>query len=310
MKNVNWLKKRKIGVLFGGRSSERSISLLSGKAVLAALKRKGFDAVGIDAGNDIARVLKKKRINFAYIVLHGPWGEDGTVQGMLEMMGIPYTGSKVLSSALCMNKVYTKYVLERFGIASAPWIVCRKRSLKTDVSAAVKKFGGRTVVVKPADQGSAYGVSVVRKKSGIASALRKAFAFGPEAIVERYIPGKEVTCGVLGGRALPVVEIVPRNEFYDFESKYKKGMSDHMIPPRIPKAAVKKVKEAAVRSFAALGCRAVARIDIIVDRSGKPWVLEANTIPGMTETSLLPDEARAVGMSFDDLVVKIMQYSV
>ena len=298
-----WLKDKKIGVLYGGRSAEREISLLSGRAVLKALKNLKLNAVGIDAGLDLPFKLKSNKIDFAYNILHGPWGEDGTVQGMLEMMDIPYSGCGVLSSALAMDKDFSKRIFKASGIPTPAWLV----AVKDGRTPNIRRF---PVVVKPLAQGSAIGVSIAENKKQLASALKKAFKLGGRAIIEQYISGVEITVGVLGGKALPAVEIVPDNKFYDFEAKYKKGKSKHIIPPRLPEADVRRAQVTAVKAFNALGCRAVSRIDIIIDKKGSPWVLEANTNPGMTETSLLPDEARAAGMSFSQLILEIIRFSL
>jgi D-alanine-D-alanine ligase len=298
-----WLKDRKIGVLYGGRSAEREISILSGRAVLTALKKLKFRAVGIDAATNLPFKLKSNKIDFVYNALHGPWGEDGTVQGLLEIMGIPYSGCGVLSSALAMNKVFSKRMFKASGVPTPEWQTVVKNS-------AAPKITRFPVVVKPAAQGSAIGVTIAENKKELPAAYRKAFRFDKTAVVERYITGTEITVGILGGKILPAVEIVPDNKFYDFEAKYKKGKSKHIIPPRLPAAVIKKAQSAALKAFNALGCRAVSRVDIIVDAEGRPWVLEVNTIPGMTETSLLPDAARAAGMSFDKLLLEIIKYSL
>jgi len=298
-----WLKGKRIGVLYGGRSAEREISLLSGRAVLKALKKLKFNATGIDAGPDLPFKLKSKKIDFVYNVLHGPWGEDGTVQGMLDVMGIPYSGCGVLASALAMDKAFSKKIFEASGIPTPSWQTAYRGGKPPRIS----RF---PAVVKPAAQGSAIGVSIAGNRAELASALKKAFRLGDSVVVEDYVAGTELTVGVLGGRALPAVEIVPDNKFYDFEAKYKKGKSRHIIPPRLPAAVVKNAQELAVRTFNALGCRAVSRVDIIIDKKGLPWVLEVNTIPGMTETSLLPDEARAAGLSFGGLILEIIRYSL
>jgi len=298
-----WLKNKKIGVLYGGRSAEREISLLSGRAVLKALKELKFNVVGIDADTDLPSKLQSHKIDFVYNVLHGPFGEDGTVQGMLEVMGIPYSGCGVLSSALAMDKVFSKRVFEASGIPTPAWQVVLKGGKPA------KPFAF-PVVVKPVSQGSAIGISIAENKAQLSTALRKAFKFGNTALVERYISGTEITVGILGDKPLPAVEIVPDNKFYDFEAKYKKGKSKHIIPPRLPLPVMRKAQETAFNAFKALGCRAVSRVDIIVDKKGAPWVLEVNTNPGMTETSLLPDEARAAGMSFSGLILEVIRHSL
>lgn len=299
----DWLKNKKIGVLYGGRSAEREISLLSGRAVLKALKSLKLNAVGIDAGKDLPFKLRSQKIDFVYNALHGPWGEDGTVQGMLETLGIPYTGCGVLSSALAMDKIFSKKIFHASNIPTPFW-------QEATENARLPKVRRFPVVVKPTAQGSAIGVSIVENNNQLASALKKAFHLGRSVLIEQYIAGTEITVGVLGNKALPAVEIVPDNKFYDFEAKYKKGKSKHLIPPRLPSAVVRRAQETAVRAFNALGCRAVSRVDIIIDKKGLPWVLEVNTIPGMTETSLLPDEARAAGMDFNGLVLEIIRYSL
>ena len=298
----SWLKNKRIGVLYGGRSAERPISLLSGKAVLAALKELGVNAVGIDAGPDLAFDLKKNKIDFAYIALHGPWGEDGTVQGLLEIMGIPYSGCGVLSSALSMNKIYSKRIFDSAGIPTPRWTVLGPEGAKT-----LPRF---PCFVKPSTQGSAIGVSRVTGKSSFKIAVKKAFEFDDRILVEKLISGTEITVGVLGRTALPVIEIVPANKFYDYESKYKPGFSRHLIPARTSGSASAGAQKLALAVFDALGCKAVARIDMIIDKKGNHWVLEANTVPGMTETSLLPDAARAAGLSFGDLILEIIRFSV
>jgi D-alanine-D-alanine ligase len=297
-----WLKGKRIGVLYGGRSTERDISLASGNAVLAALRAAGADAVGIDAGPDLAAQLVRRKIDFAYIALHGPGGEDGTVQGMLEVMGIPYTGCGVLASALSMDKVATKRMLDAAGLPTPRWHVLEKQDPLPRL-----RF---PVVVKPSTQGSAIGVSIVRKQAELAPALRTAFRLDRQVLIEEYVAGTEITVGILGETPLPVIEIVPKNEFYDFQSKYTTGCAQHLIPPRLPRTVIRAVQALGLKVFRAVNGRALARIDMIVDRRRRPWVLEVNTIPGMTETSLLPDAARAAGLDFTGLVLKIIELSL
>jgi D-alanine-D-alanine ligase len=303
MNIAHWLKKNRIGVLFGGRSAEREISIASGKAVLAALKKAGAHAVGIDAKENLPQQLLKQKIDFAYIALHGPMGEDGTVQGLLEVMGIPYAGCGVLSSALSMNKVFTKRILDAAGLPTPRWGLANKGNIRYTIS----RF---PVVVKPATQGSAIGVSIVRKKQDLPKALSDAFALDTTVLLEEYIAGTEITAGVLGDQPLPVIEIVPSSSFYDFTSKYTPGRSQHLIPPRLPNKTIRRIQQLALDTFRALDCRAMARIDMIVDKKQQPWILEANTIPGMTETSLFPDAAAAAGLDFTALVLKIIECSL
>lgn len=299
----NWLKNKKIGVLYGGMSAEREISIVSGKAVLKALRDSGINAAGIDVGRDAAFQIRKNKIDFAYIALHGPWGEDGTIQGMLEIMGVPYSGSGVLANAAAMNKIFSKRIFLAEGLPTPRWQVVRKNN----------KFNLELefpVVVKPSTQGSAIGVSIVNEKKDMAKALNAAFKYDLEILIEEYIKGTEITVGVLGNKVLPAIEIVPANKFYDFESKYKPGKSKHIIPPRLSSSVVRNAQELALRAFRALCCKAVSRVDIIVSEKNIPQILEINTIPGMTETSLLPDAARASGINFSELVFKIIEYSI
>jgi D-alanine--D-alanine ligase len=297
------MKNKKIGVLYGGTSSERNISLKSGKAVFNALKRLKFKAVAIDVDKNVAEKIKKEKIDFAFIALHGPVGEDGTIQGMLEVMGVPYTGCGVFASSASMDKAVSKKMFKNAGILTPDWFILKK----FEIIPEIKKY---PVVVKPLNQGSAIGVSIVKKHSEFAPAVKKAFSYGEEVLVEQFVKGKEITAGVLDGEALPVVEIVPKGKFYDYKSKYSKGCSKHIIPARISKNSYVQAQYNAEKVYGEFKCRAVCRVDMIVDGGGKVWVLENNTVPGMTETSLLPDEAKAAGIDFDVLVLKIIESSL
>jgi D-alanine-D-alanine ligase len=295
-------KKKRIGVLMGGESAEAAISLKSGASVLNALGERGFKlAEKIEAKGDLAGKLRRKKIEVAFIVLHGSPGEDGTVQGLLENMGIPYTGSGVLSSALCINKVVTKEVLHYHGILTPPYRVLNPGSGPP---------GGLKLpfVVKPPTEGSALGVTIVRKKGEFKSAMRKAGKFSKDVLVESYIEGRELTVGVMEtGKALAVVEIRPAEDFYDFKAKYKsKGKTEYIVPAPLKAAEVKKVKTAALKTYKAMRCRGVARIDMIFSTEGAPYVIEVNTIPGMTEVSLLPMAAEEAGISYGALCEKIL----
>jgi len=301
--NIEKFKNKKIGVLYGGTSSEREISLKSGAAVLKALKNLRLNVCGIDVDKNIAQKIKKENIDIAFIILHGKYGEDGTIQGLLEMMHVPYTGCGVLASAACMDKNISKILFKSAGLLTPDWFVIKKHEPMPEKI----KY---PVVVKPSKQGSAIGVSIVKSKKNFAKAVKEAFKYDDEIIVEQFIKGKEITVGVLQGEALPIVEIVPKGKFYDFKSKYQKGGSRHIIPARLNGKAYKTAQNAAVEVFKLFNCRGACRADMIVDKSEKVWVLENNTIPGMTETSLLPDEARAVGMSFEELVLKILETAI
>ena len=298
------LLSKRIGVLMGGRSSEREVSLKSGKAVAGALKRKGFDVVEIDVGDDLFERLKG--IDVAFVVLHGKPGEDGVVQGILEFMGIPYTGAGVLGSALGMNKLVTKKVLEFHGVRTPPFKVLRRdgKALPGEDTLSGLDF---PVVVKPVEEGSTIGVSVVYDKGEFDEAVNRAFEYGDEVLVEKFIAGRELTVGVVNELVLPVIEIRPRKGFYDYESKYTKGLTEYLVPAPIDEEIAEKAKEWALITHRALYQRGVSRTDFRMDESGNLYVLEVNSIPGMTETSLLPKAAKVAGLDFDDLVVEILK---
>lgn len=300
MKNYR-IENLRIGVLAGGTSSEREISLLSGRAVRKALDELGFKNIFIDVDRDIAFKLRRAKIDLAFLALHGPGGEDGTIQGLLEIMGIPYTGSGVLASAVGMDKIFTKQILVANGIKTPKFKILEVGTVREPPLRL-------PFVVKPSRQGSAVGISIVFKKSEIEDALELAFSYDEKVLVEEYISGKEITVGILGDNALPVVEIVPENKFYDFESKYKKGMSKHIIPARIHDDISKQAQETAIRVHRILGCRDISRLDMIYNSRRGLFVLEINTIPGMTDVSLLPDAARAAGIEFKEMVKRMVVY--
>ncbi len=293
------LKKKNIGVLMGGTSSEREISLKTGRSIYKALRQEGFKPIAIDVGKDIVSDLKKHKIEVAFIALHGPLGEDGTIQGLLEVLGIPYTSSGVLASALAMDKVKAKEIFQAHQIPTPAWQVAQKGQ-----KARIQKF---PVVVKPVRQGSAVGVTIVENQSQLPGALRQSFRYEDTAIIEQYIQGKELTVGVLNDQPLPVIHIIPQNKFYDFESKYAPGGSRHIIPAGLSSSLEKKARFLGVAAHQSLGCRGATRVDMILDNQNRFFVLEVNTIPGMTETSLLPDAAKACGYSFNKLVLAILK---
>lgn len=302
----------RIAVLMGGRSAEREVSLNTGEQVVAALRERGADAFAVDTAEPaFIDDLRASRPDVVFICLHGRYGEDGTVQGLLELLDMPYVGSGVLASALAMDKVASKHVFAACGVPTPPYAVVRKGRpwREEDVRAAV----GPRCVVKPASEGSAIGVSIVHDPSELGAAIATAFVHDEVVLVERFIAGTEVTVGVLGTNepfALPTLEIVPEHEFYDYESKYVPGMSRHIIPARIPDVAREECARLAVAAHEALGCSGVSRTDIIVEPSGEAWVLEVNTIPGMTRTSLLPDAARAAGIEFPELCALLVGYAL
>jgi D-alanine-D-alanine ligase len=300
--------KEKIGVLMGGLSSEREVSLASGNAILGALKEKGYDAVAVDIGRDAGEQLRKAGVEVAFNGLHGKFGEDGAIQGLLEIMGIPYTGSGILASAMGMNKIISKTVFKAYGLHVGPFMIVS--SGDTRPLAAVQEKIGFPLVVKPSSEGSSVGVSIVNRADELAPAAKIAFSFDREVLVEKYVRGMEVQVGILGERALGAIEIVPKDVFYSYKAKYEQGMSEHFFPARIPEAVYKQTLDAGLAAHRALGCRGYSRVDFIIDASGDPIILEVNTLPGMTATSLLPDIARGVGMSFPDLVEEILRLAL
>ncbi len=307
----------KIGVLLGGRSAEREVSLRTGGAIYNALVNKGYDAVKIDVAGDFVNQMKNEKVTLAFLALHGPFGEDGTIQGLLEMLGIPYTGSGVLASALCMNKIATKKILIYEGLPTPDFLVidlntCREKGLEAVVKEILKNIT-LPVVVKAPTQGSTIGITFVKEAKDLDQAIKEAFKYGTEALVEKMIDGVEITSSVLGNDnpvALPLIEIVSATGVYDYTAKYTVGLSDHIIPPRIPAGAQETIKELAVKTFKALGCRGLARVDFILTPEGKAYILEVNTIPGMTETSLYPDAARAAGIEFEDLAENLVNFAL
>lgn len=292
----------KVGVIAGGISSEREVSLRSGQAVFRALKELGYNVVFIDAGRDLCETIKREKIDVAFLVLHGGWGENGAVQGMLEVMGIPYTGSGVLASALAMDKEATKKIFIYHGIPVPPFkVVLRGEKFEPEFFPCV---------VKPAQEGSSVGVNIVNNEVELHSAMNEAFQYGERIIIEKFIEGKEIHIGVLGDKVLGGVEVRPKKGFYSYEAKYTKGLTEYILPPEIDNALYEKLKELGLKAHKALGCKGGTRVDMIVDREGNPYVLEVNTIPGMTETSLLPKIASLAGYDFKGLVKEILELAL
>jgi D-alanine-D-alanine ligase len=307
------LTNKRIGVLMGGQSAEREVSLRSGKAIYNALKRLGYDVVAIDMGHDIFNILKRKKIEIAFIALHGGYGENGGVQGMLEVLGIPYTGSGVLASALSMDKEASKKIFLYQKISVPPFIIVQRSTFNVQRSKIeIKSLINFRMpwVVKPATEGSSIGVSIVREERQIRPAVEKALSFSDRAIIEKYIQGKEVHIGILSGKVLGGVEVKPSLEFYNYEAKYTAGMTEYILPPEINSKVYEKAKEIALNAHIALGCGGATRVDLRINRKGNPYVLEVNTIPGMTETSLLPKIAKQTGMDFPDLIEEILRGAV
>jgi D-alanine-D-alanine ligase len=305
------LRDKKICVLMGGRSGERDVSLRSGKRVFESLKSQGFNVISMDLEDDLISKLKHEKVDLVYIVLHGRFGEDGTVQGLLEMANIPYTGSKVLASALAMNKLASKRVFDTVGIPTPRYVEVDAGSEINKEAEKIKKIFPFPLVLKPTSEGSSLGVTLIKKGDALGEILEKSVSEYKDVFVEEYVKGKEVTVGILGKnndlQALPVLELVPRNEFYDYHAKYTAGMTEFILPAKLSKPLYKKTQEVALAAHKALGCYGVSRVDIIIGKDHVPYVHDVNTIPGMTERSDLPAEASHVGISFDELVVKILE---
>jgi D-alanine-D-alanine ligase len=299
---------RRVAVLMGGRSAEREVSLNTGAQVSTALVECGFDVVRIDSGAPgFIDELQSCGADVVFICLHGRFGEDGTVQGLLELLDLPYVGSGVLASALAMNKVMTKHLYANAGLPTPDYVELR-RGEPVDLAAVVDRLGDKTVV-KPANEGSSVGMTIVHEPGELAAAVRLAFSCDPLVVVERFEAGVEVTVAVLGNRdavALPTIEVVAANEFYDYESKYVPGMSSHIIPARVSAEQREEAERLAVAAHAALGCAGMSRSDTIVTPDGRVLLLETNTIPGMTKTSLLPDAAAAAGITFPQLCERLV----
>ena len=315
--NIPTDRKLTVAVLMGGTSSERPVSLATGKMILASLNPDRYEATGIDVPDLFALTPDNpNRPDVVFIALHGKGGEDGAVQGMLEILGLPYTGSGVLASALCMNKFMTKRVLGNSGIPSIHGVIVRRENMRADskpIDFWRTIYGGADdypVFVKPNAEGSSFGVMKVDSPDELISAIENALKYDDAALIERYIHGKEITVGVIENEAgqpmvSPVVEIVPKSKFYDYESKYASGGSEHIIPARLPDRMIKKAQTIASDCHTILGCRGMSRTDMIV-RDEHIFVLEVNTIPGMTPTSLLPDAAAHAGIPFAELLDRII----
>jgi D-alanine-D-alanine ligase len=311
------MQKKKVAVLMGGRSAEREISLKTGSQVCEALSRQGYSAAKIDVDENVWENLKKAQPDVVFIALHGRLGEDGTIQGMLELLGIPYTGSGVLASALGIDKIMSKRIFKAEGISTPEFTTLSKDDFNSnDLPETVRKLAespGFPMVVKPCREGSTIGLSVITKEEDVEGALREAFRYDDELLIEQFINGREVTVGILGNRdpiALPTLEVISKKELYDFEAKYTPGMSEHIIPARFPEEQRKNMQKLALCAHQALNCRGFSRVDLIVTPDGFSYVLEVNTIPGMTGVSLYPDAARAAGIEFADLVSRLVELAL
>jgi len=301
-------KKLKIAVILGGTSSEREVSLATGEHIFKNLDRKKYIPKKYDPKNDLHLLFedaKNKKIDLAFIALHGKMGEDGMMQGLLEMLEVSYTGSGVLASALAMHKISSKKIFIKHKLATPSFVFFTKseyKKAKKDILSEIKV----PCVVKPNDSGSSVGISVVKKRDNLEKAIKKALTESDEIIVEKFIEGVELTVPVLDKKTLPVVEIIPKKDFFDYQAKYEEEWCDEIVPARISTEITKKVQKIALEAHQSLYCRHYSRVDIILDRKGKLWVLEVNSLPGMTPNSLIPKSAAVAGINFPQLLDKII----
>ncbi|HEU4411542.1 MAG TPA: D-alanine--D-alanine ligase [Polyangiaceae bacterium] len=298
---------QRIGVVMGGTSGEREVSLRSGEAVVAALRGRGHDAVPLvlDDAREASSLIGGAGVDVAFLALHGRYGEDGCVQGVCELMGVPYTGSSLLASALAMDKVKSKELFRLHNVPTPPYYAVASDELAGDLEELHGSFGF-PAVVKPRGEGSSLGVRRVDDLAGLGRALGEAFRYDRVALVERYVAGREVTVALLGGRVLGALEVEPRAGLFDFEAKYTPGMTAYHLPARLPPTRLRNVLNLAERAARALGCTSAVRVDVLVTEGENEYILEVNTQPGMTETSLLPRIAAAAGYDFATLCEAIL----
>ena len=302
----------------GGNSVEREVSLITGAEINRALSAKNYQTTKIDLDKDVVSNLQNSQCDLVFIALHGVPGEDGTIQGLLDILGLPYVGSGVLASAVGMDKIRSKMLFSALGIPAPFHITVNEKELN-DSSAGqlIQRLVGSLglpMVIKPTTTGSAIGVEIVEKEAQIEPALKEAMKYGRETMAEEFMVGKEITIGLLGNespRALPAIEIVTERDFYDYKAKYTSGLSKHIIPPRVPEKTLVDAEKFAKAAHVGLGCRGFSRVDFMVDKEDNiPYVLEINTIPGMTPLSLFPDAARSAGIEFEDLIEMLVDLAL
>jgi D-alanine-D-alanine ligase len=304
----------RVAVLKGGRSLERGVSLRSGARVEDALDRLGHEVLPLDVGADLVAQLDAERPDVAFVALHGPGGEDGTVQELLEILGIPHTGPGVAACMRCMDKVLAKHEIRGAGVPTPDWVAFNQTAFRelgaADTLEQIEAGLGFPLVVKPAAQGSSLGVRFASSREDVPGALVAAFSYDDRVLLERYAEGRELAVSILGTEPLPIVEAIPRSgDAYDFEARYEIGRTDYVCPAELDDAAAGAVREAALRTYEVLGCTGFARVDLILGEAG-PQVLEVNAIPGLTDTSLLPMAAEAAGLSFEELVGRIVELAL
>jgi D-alanine-D-alanine ligase len=330
-------KKLKVLLLLGGTSPEREVSKSTGKSVYQALLNLGYEVVVIDPAYginqpfevedyfnegdfteisnenylDAINLISPTEISVAFLALHGKYGEDGMIQSLLELKGIKYTGSKVLSSALAMDKIMSKILFEEYNVPTPKYFHFRNGEYTTaEVNKKIEKLFGYPSVIKPNDQGSTVGLTICKSSDQLEEAIHNAFEYSDRILVEEYIPGREVTVAVLDNAALPVLEIRPKHGIYDYECKYTSGMSEYIVPAEIPENVSKSMQKAALKAYRSLRCEVYARVDFRLSPDNKIYTLEVNTLPGMTSTSLVPKMAKATGLTFEQLVEKIIALSL
>ncbi|GGH68950.1 D-alanine--D-alanine ligase [Compostibacillus humi] len=305
----------KIAVLYGGVSKEREVSLSSGKEIMKALQKKGHEVIGIDFHPERLDELLQLKVDLVFIGLHGKFGEDGKIQGLLDMLRLPYVGSGVLASALAMDKAKAKQIFKMNQIPvaySEAFTVSGKETVEQVAETVENKFK-LPFVIKPNQEGSTLGLTIVKDKEQILPAIKKALESDETILAEDFVKGRELTVPVWGTpnneTALPIIEIIPKNEYYDYESKYSPGGSEHIVPADLDEKLTKQIQTYAVLAHQALGCKTYSRVDFILSEDEQPIILEVNTLPGMTPTSLFPDSAKAVGIDYEDMVEKLIQLS-
>ena len=297
----------KVAVMFGGSSAERDVSLRSGNAVLSALQQAGVDAVAFDPKQQDLNQLAELGTQRVFIVLHGRGGEDGSMQGALQQAGLPYTGSGVLGSALAMDKIRCKYLFQAQQLPTAPFAVVHSED--TDFAGLLAQLGGK-VMVKPANEGSSIGMSAASNVDELRQAISAALKYDSEILVERWINGREFTVAILNGQVLPIVEMRTPRAFYDYEAKYQANSTEYLCPAPLDAQLTAAMQESALKAFNAVGASGWGRVDIMLDDTGNHYLLEVNTVPGMTEKSLVPMAAKAAGLSFQQLVLAILNQTV
>jgi len=329
--------KPKVALLVGGTSPEREVSKMSGKGVLEALKSLQYPTIVIDPAyglnqpkeeekffleKDFSEVSNRNcidainsnllnNVDIVFSALHGKWAEDGTIQSLLELRGLKYTGSKVLASALAMDKEMSKLIFRQEGVETPDWLTLNSMNIEPKkIINYIKNQIGFPCIIKPNDQGSTVGLKLVKEESEVEEAVKLALQFSSKALVEKYIPGRELTVAILINEPLPVLEIVPKSGLYDYKSKYTSGMSEYIVPAKISEEIENKAQQQALKAFHSLGCEGYARVDFRLSINNELYCLEVNTLPGMTPLSLVPKAAKAVGISFEELIKRIIQQAL